>query len=30
MGLAKKLPNRINNYYPQEWRIRADLPSSMA
>jgi 16S rRNA C967 or C1407 C5-methylase (RsmB/RsmF family)/NOL1/NOP2/fmu family ribosome biogenesis protein len=30
MGLAKKLPNRINNYYPQEWRIRADLPSPMA
>jgi NOL1/NOP2/fmu family ribosome biogenesis protein len=26
MGLAKKLPRRINNYFPQEWRIRADLP----
>lgn len=29
LGLAKKLPNRINNYYPQEWRIRADLPAPM-
>ncbi len=22
LGFAKKLPNRLNNYYPQEWRIR--------
>lgn len=22
LGWAKVLPNRINNYYPQEWRIR--------
>jgi NOL1/NOP2/fmu family ribosome biogenesis protein len=21
LGWAKILPNRINNYYPQEWRI---------
>jgi NOL1/NOP2/fmu family ribosome biogenesis protein len=21
LGLAKILPNRINNYYPREWRI---------
>ena len=30
LGLAKKLPNRINNYYPQEWRIRANLPEGIA
>lgn len=24
MGLVKVLPNRINNYYPQEWRILKD------
>jgi 16S rRNA C967 or C1407 C5-methylase (RsmB/RsmF family)/NOL1/NOP2/fmu family ribosome biogenesis protein len=30
LGMAKKLQNRINNYYPQEWRIRADLPPPMA
>jgi 16S rRNA C967 or C1407 C5-methylase (RsmB/RsmF family)/NOL1/NOP2/fmu family ribosome biogenesis protein len=24
MGFAKRLPNRLNNYYPQEWRIRLD------
>lgn len=22
LGWAKKMPNRVNNYYPQEWRIR--------
>jgi NOL1/NOP2/fmu family ribosome biogenesis protein len=21
LGWAKILPNRMNNYYPQEWRI---------
>ncbi len=25
LGFIKKLPNRINNYYPVEWRIRMDL-----
>ena len=24
LGFAKRLPNRLNNYYPQEWRIRLD------
>lgn len=25
LGFVKKLPNRINNYYPTEWRIRMDV-----
>jgi 16S rRNA C967 or C1407 C5-methylase (RsmB/RsmF family)/NOL1/NOP2/fmu family ribosome biogenesis protein len=25
LGFAKVLPNRINNYYPQEWRIRMEV-----
>jgi NOL1/NOP2/fmu family ribosome biogenesis protein len=24
LGWAKLLPNRLNNYYPSEWRIRKD------
>ena len=24
-GLAKALPNRLNNYYPKEWRIRMSI-----
>ena len=24
LGLVKVLPNRINNYYPAEWRILKD------
>jgi len=25
LGFAKYLGNRINNYYPMEWRIRMDV-----
>ena len=28
MGWAKGLGNRINNYYPQPWRMRMELPTS--
>jgi 16S rRNA C967 or C1407 C5-methylase (RsmB/RsmF family)/NOL1/NOP2/fmu family ribosome biogenesis protein len=24
LGFGKRLPNRLNNYYPSEWRIRMD------
>jgi 16S rRNA C967 or C1407 C5-methylase (RsmB/RsmF family)/NOL1/NOP2/fmu family ribosome biogenesis protein len=27
LGWAKVLPNRVNNYYPKEWRIRNRPPS---
>jgi 16S rRNA C967 or C1407 C5-methylase (RsmB/RsmF family)/NOL1/NOP2/fmu family ribosome biogenesis protein len=27
LGWAKALPNRVNNYYPKEWRILMDIPS---
>ncbi|WP_242928127.1 methyltransferase RsmF C-terminal domain-like protein [Pontibacter vulgaris] len=26
LGWAKQIGNRINNYYPKEWRIRMELP----
>ncbi|MEJ8756540.1 rRNA methyltransferase [Pontibacter sp. H259] len=29
LGWAKQIGNRINNYYPKEWRIRMDLPSEL-
>lgn len=29
MGWIKGLKNRINNYYPKEWRIRMDLPRDL-
>lgn len=28
LGLMKKVQHRINNYYPQHWRIRMKLPAS--
>jgi NOL1/NOP2/fmu family ribosome biogenesis protein len=28
VGFVKKIGNRINNYYPTEWRIRMNLPSA--
>lgn len=27
LGFAKKVQNRVNNYYPQHWRIRMNLPA---
>lgn len=30
IGFVKKIGNRINNYYPTEWRIRMSLPSAGA
>ncbi|PTX20247.1 16S rRNA C967 or C1407 C5-methylase (RsmB/RsmF family) [Pontibacter mucosus] len=29
LGWAKQIGNRINNYYPKEWRIRMELPSEL-
>ncbi|MER2998409.1 methyltransferase RsmF C-terminal domain-like protein [Pontibacter populi] len=29
LGWAKQIGNRINNYYPKEWRIRMDLPNEL-
>jgi 16S rRNA C967 or C1407 C5-methylase (RsmB/RsmF family)/NOL1/NOP2/fmu family ribosome biogenesis protein len=29
LGWAKQIGNRINNYYPKEWRIRMDLPTEL-
>jgi 16S rRNA C967 or C1407 C5-methylase (RsmB/RsmF family)/NOL1/NOP2/fmu family ribosome biogenesis protein len=29
LGWAKVLPNRVNNYYPKEWRIRSMPPSRL-
>lgn len=29
LGWAKRIGNRINNYYPKEWRIRMDLPQAL-
>jgi 16S rRNA C967 or C1407 C5-methylase (RsmB/RsmF family)/NOL1/NOP2/fmu family ribosome biogenesis protein len=29
LGWINALPNRINNYYPREWRIRADGPAGV-
>lgn len=29
LGWAKQVGNRINNYYPKEWRIRMELPSDL-
>lgn len=27
LGLMKVMPNRTNNYYPMEWRIRKEVGS---
>jgi len=27
LGFVKNLGNRVNNYYPKEWRIRMNIPS---
>ncbi|MFD2515728.1 rRNA methyltransferase [Pontibacter locisalis] len=29
LGWAKQIGNRINNYYPKEWRIRMELPTEL-
>ncbi|MCJ8163572.1 rRNA methyltransferase [Pontibacter sp. E15-1] len=29
LGWAKQIGNRMNNYYPKEWRIRMDLPQEL-
>ncbi|WP_242918879.1 methyltransferase RsmF C-terminal domain-like protein [Pontibacter liquoris] len=29
LGWAKLIGNRINNYYPKEWRIRMELPQQL-
>ncbi|WP_439882939.1 methyltransferase RsmF C-terminal domain-like protein [Pontibacter sp. MBLB2868] len=29
LGFAKQIGNRINNYYPKEWRIRMELPPEL-
>ncbi len=29
LGWAKQVGNRINNYYPKEWRIRMELPAEI-
>lgn len=29
LGWAKQIGNRINNYYPKEWRIRMELPQTL-
>ena len=28
LGLLKSMPNRANNYYPADWRIRSESPFS--
>ncbi|SIT80444.1 methyltransferase RsmF C-terminal domain-like protein [Pontibacter indicus] len=30
LGWAKQVGNRLNNYYPKEWRIRMELPDKLA
>ncbi|MHC2991382.1 ribosomal RNA small subunit methyltransferase F [Pontibacter sp. HJ8] len=30
LGWAKQVGNRLNNYYPKEWRIRMELPQTIA
>ncbi|RIJ41650.1 methyltransferase RsmF C-terminal domain-like protein [Pontibacter oryzae] len=29
LGWAKQIGNRMNNYYPKEWRIRMELPTDL-
>ena len=29
LGWAKQVGNRLNNYYPKEWRIRMELPQTL-
>ncbi|OKL41554.1 methyltransferase RsmF C-terminal domain-like protein [Pontibacter flavimaris] len=29
LGWAKQIGNRLNNYYPKEWRIRMELPAAL-
>ncbi|MCX2739373.1 methyltransferase RsmF C-terminal domain-like protein [Pontibacter anaerobius] len=29
LGWAKQIGNRLNNYYPKEWRIRMELPAEL-
>ncbi|WP_266205548.1 methyltransferase RsmF C-terminal domain-like protein [Pontibacter kalidii] len=29
LGWAKGIGNRLNNYYPKEWRIRMELPAAL-
>ncbi|GAB3814413.1 hypothetical protein GCM10028895_07500 [Pontibacter rugosus] len=29
LGWAKQIGNRLNNYYPKEWRIRMELPQEI-
>ncbi|MBD1396128.1 rRNA methyltransferase [Pontibacter sp. JH31] len=29
LGWAKQIGNRMNNYYPKEWRIRMELPQTL-
>lgn len=29
LGWAKQIGNRLNNYYPKEWRIRMELPQDL-
>ncbi|GAB3202044.1 16S rRNA C967 or C1407 C5-methylase (RsmB/RsmF family)/NOL1/NOP2/fmu family ribosome biogenesis protein [Pontibacter aydingkolensis] len=29
LGFAKQIGNRVNNYYPKEWRIRMELPADL-
>ena len=29
LGFAKQIGNRVNNYYPKEWRIRMELPAEL-
>ncbi|MDX5481071.1 MAG: rRNA methyltransferase [Hymenobacteraceae bacterium] len=29
LGWAKQIGNRLNNYYPKEWRIRMELPQEL-
>jgi 16S rRNA C967 or C1407 C5-methylase (RsmB/RsmF family)/NOL1/NOP2/fmu family ribosome biogenesis protein len=30
LGWAKQVGNRLNNYYPKDWRIRMELPSDLS
>ena len=30
LGWAKQIGNRVNNYFPKEWRIRMDLPQEIS
>lgn len=30
LGWAKQVGNRMNNYYPKEWRIRMELPQELS